>query len=209
MRKPLTIAVSSCALSLLACGPAGDADSPNRTPLAEKWFTRAQASYKTGDFEDAAQAAQSALEASPTDTEIRLLAARLSLARLDFGKAAKLTEGLTKPDALAIRGRAHWYAGNVEAAADALEGLLRDPAVKDPWARQIATLARSGGTNRKPFHVDGAMVAAVEMPEAGPAMVVPCELNGEHILALVATATSEVVIDSASRKEPAWVTLKF
>lgn len=209
---PLAASASALLLGLgftTGCGPSGDANSPNRTPLAEKWFTRATASYKSGDFEDASQAAQSALDASPSDPEVRLLSARLALARLDFGKAAKLTEGMTSTEALALRGRAHWYAGDVEAAADALEALLRDPAVKDPWARQIATLARSGGTNRKPFTVDGGMVAAIEMPEAGPWMIVPCELNGEHILALVATASSEVVIDSNSRKDPAWVSLRF
>lgn len=216
MLKPSASVLAATAFAALAavpnlvgCGPAGDAESPNRTPLAEKWFTRATAAYRTGDFDDAAQAAQSALEASPTDPDIRLLSARLSLARLDFGKAAKLTEGLASADALSLRGRALWYSGDVEAAADSLETLLRDPSVKDPWARQIATLARAGGTSRKPFNVDGGLVAAVEMPEAGPAMVVPCELNGEHILALIATATSEVVIDSNSRKDPAWVTLRF
>jgi hypothetical protein len=207
MRKLTLLFLAPAAL--LGCGPGGGANSPNRTPLAEKWFTRAQASYHNGDFDDASQAARSAFDASPSDPEIRLLSARLALASLDYGKAAKLTEGMDSAEALALRGRAHWYAGDVEAAADALETLLRDPAVKDPWARQIATLARSGGTSRKPFTVDGGLVAAVEMPEAGPAMVVPCELNGEHILALVATATSEVVIDSNSRKEPAWVTLRF
>ncbi|MFO0669553.1 MAG: hypothetical protein U0235_08005 [Polyangiaceae bacterium] len=205
----LAAPLSLSALFTIACGPAGDAESPNRAPLADKWLTRAQASYKSGDFEDASQAAESALGAAPSDPDIRLLAARLALAKMEWGKAAKLTEGMTTADALSVRGRAHWYAGDVEAAADALEALLRDPAVKDPWARQIATLARTGGTSRKPFAVEGGLVAAVEMPPAGPAMVVPCELNGEHILALVATASSEVVIDSNSRKDPAWVTLRF
>ena len=209
MHKLLVLASAVAPLFIAACGPSGDAESPNRTPLAEKWFVRATGSYKTGDFDDAAQSAQSALEAAPSDPDIRLLNARLALARLDYGKAAKLTEGMTTSEAHAIRGRAHWYSGNVEAAADALEALLRDPSVKDPWARQIATLARSGGTSRKPFNVEGGMVAAIEMPEAGPAMVVPCELNGEHILALVATASSEVIIDSNSRKDPAWVSLRF
>jgi hypothetical protein len=39
--------------------------------------------------------------------------------------------------------------------------------------------------------------------------VVPCELDGERILALVATGTSEVLVDSNSRKDPAWVSLRF
>src|SRR4029453_80444 len=35
------------------------------------------------------------------------------------------------------------------------------------------------------------------------------ELDGENILALVATNFGELMIDSASRKEPAWVNLRF
>src|SRR5262245_26281850 len=82
----------ACLFLLSACGPGSGANSPNRTPLAEKWFTRAQASYHNGDFDDASQAARSAFDASPSDPEIRLLSARLALASLDYGKAAKLTE---------------------------------------------------------------------------------------------------------------------
>jgi hypothetical protein len=47
------------------------------------------------------------------------------------------------------------------------------------------------------------------MPQDGPAQIVPCELEGEEILALVATASAEVVIDSATRRDSAWVNLKF
>jgi hypothetical protein len=47
------------------------------------------------------------------------------------------------------------------------------------------------------------------MPQAGPALVVPCEIEGEQVLALVATGSSELIVDSASRKEPAWVNLRF
>ena len=47
------------------------------------------------------------------------------------------------------------------------------------------------------------------MPRAGPALIVPCELEGERILALVATATAEVIVDSSTRHEPAWVNLSF
>jgi hypothetical protein len=39
--------------------------------------------------------------------------------------------------------------------------------------------------------------------------VVPCELDGERILALVATGSSELLLDSNSRREPAWVSLRF
>ena len=43
----------------------------------------------------------------------------------------------------------------------------------------------------------------------GAANVVPCELDGERILALVATGSSELLLDSNSRREPAWVSLRF
>ena len=120
----------------------------------------------------------------------------------------KLTEGMTGSDAKGLRGRAYWYAGDIEKAADELEEMLRDPAVKDNWAKEVAKLARRG-QGRHPFAIEGALVASVEMPQAGPALVVPCELEGERILALVATAMGELMIDSSTRKEPAWVNLRF
>ena len=57
--------------------------------------------------------------------------------------------------------------------------------------------------------------ASIEMPRQldrvplGAANVVPCELDGERILALVATGSSEVLVDSNSRHEPSWVDLRF
>jgi hypothetical protein len=92
--------------------------------------------------------------------------------------------------------------------------MLADPTVKDTWAREVAGLARRGA-GRHPFEMDGGIVGAVEMPRAldrislGAANVVPCELDGERILALVATGSSEVLLDSNSRHEAAWVNLRF
>jgi hypothetical protein len=63
--------------------------------------------------------------------------------------------------------------------------------------------------------MEGGLVASVDMPRAldrvplGAANVVPCELDGERILALVATGSSEVLLDVNSRREPAWVSLRF
>jgi len=195
------------AASAAACG-GPDANTSGRAPVAEKWFSRAKAAYRGGDLEDASTAIDGALKAAPKDAETRLLGARIALARLDYAEALKLTEGLTDTEARGIRGRAFWYAGDIDRAADELEDMLRDPVVKDNWARDVAKLARRG-QGRHPFAIDGALVAAVEMPQAGPALVVPCELEGERILAVVATAMGELMIDSASRKEPAWVNLRF
>jgi hypothetical protein len=63
--------------------------------------------------------------------------------------------------------------------------------------------------------MDGGLVASIEMPRAlekvslGAASVVPCELDGERVLALIATGSSEVLIDSTSRREASWVSLRF
>src|SRR5205085_4384296 len=86
--------------------------------------------------------------------------------------------------------------------------MLKDPSVKDNSARDVAKLARRGH-GRHPFAIEGGLVAAVEMPQAGPALIVPCELEGERVLAIVATNMGELMIDSSSRKEPAWVNLRF
>jgi hypothetical protein len=196
------------AAAVVACGPSSDSETAGRTPLAEKWLVRADASYKSGDFDDAQSSASAALDVSPSDPTIRILNAKLALSHLDWPRALKLTEGLQTTDAHSIRGRAHWYAGEIDEAADELEAEVSDPQVKDPWAHQVANLARRG-SGRHPFAMEGSLVADVEMPPAGAALVVPCELEGERILAVVATASGEVILDSNVRRDPAWVNLSF
>lgn len=217
-------------LVLAACG-GPDPNTSGRSPDAEKWLARAKLSYRSGDADDASQAIDGALKAAPKDQEARLLAARIALARLDYAEAVRLTEGFspagpggrdapggrgappgeanpTITEARGIRGRALWYSGDIERAADELEDMLRDPSVKDTWARDVAKLARRG-QGRHPFAIEGGVVAAVEMPQAGPALVVPLELDGERVLGLIATNFGELMIDATSRKEPAWVNLRF
>ncbi len=202
------------AVAPLACGASVGSQGPARPPVANQWLERARTSYQNADFDDARDASRHALDAAPNDGDIRELAARVALARLDFTEALRLTEGLTSTAAHGIRGRAHWFSGDLEQAADDLEAMLADPAVKDEWARGVAELARRG-SGRHPFEMDGSLVGVVEMPRAldrvslGAANVVPCELDGERILALVATGSSEVLIDANSRHEPAWVSLRF
>ena len=208
MRRLAFITALSALTALAACGDGPDANTPGRTQLADKWLNRAKQSYRNGDAEDASVAIDGALKAAPKDREARVLASRIALAKLEFDEAIKLTEGLQGSDVKGVRGRAFWYAGDIERAADELEDMLKDPTVKDPWARDVAKLARRGH-GRHPFSIDG-VVAAVEMPGGGgPALVVPCELDGERILALVATNFGEMMIDSSTRKEPAWVNLRF
>lgn len=189
----------------VACGPSNGANGPERTPVAEKWFTRAKQSYTAGDIDDAKSSIDAALAAAPKDADVRVMKARIALARLEYAEVLRVTEGLQSTDAHQLRGRAYWYQGDLEPAADELEAMLKDPQVRDPWAKEVSKLARRG-TGRHPFAIEGGLVAAVDMPRAGPALVVPCELDGERILALVATAMGEVVVD---RKESSWVSLRF
>jgi hypothetical protein len=188
--------------------------APNRSPLATQWLDRTKTSYRAGDFDDAREAATHALAAAPNDAEAREIAARVALVRLDYPEVIRLTEGLDSSAARGLRGRAFWFSGDVEHAADELEAQLSDPQVKDSWAQEVAGLARRG-VGRHPFEMDGGLVAAIEMPQAidrvplGAANVVPCELDGEPILALVGTGSSELLLDSNSRREPAWVSLRF
>jgi len=198
----------------MACGPSIGGGAPARAPLATQWFERAKVGYRNADFEDAGDAIKRALAAAPTDAEIRELAGRIALVRLDFPEALKQTEGLDSTEAHGIRGRAFWFSGDLEHAADELEAMLADPKVKDAWAHDVAGLARRGA-GRHPFEMEGRSVGAIEMPRGldrvslGAANVVPCELDGERILALVATGSSEVLVDANSRHDPAWVDMRF
>jgi len=209
--SPLSAVAAALAFAfaplLVSCGPT--TLEPEWPPLSKKWFDRAQASYHQVDFEDAEIAIESALRVEPKREEIRLLAARVALADLDYDRAIRSVEGIDSRDARAIRGRAFWYAGQVDRAADELEELVADPEVRDPWATEVAKLARRG-VGRKPFHITGGILAATEMPLVGPSsFVVPFELDGEPVLGLIATGTAEVMIDSGGGRQASWVSLRF
>ena len=184
-----------CALlGAAACG--GVQAQPTWPPHAQEWFERGEASYRTGDLEDARLAADNAVRLVPNEEKVRLLVARIALADLDFAAAIKALEGMPSSEAAGLRGRALWYSGELERAADELERLIADPQVRDPWAVEVAKLARRGA-GRKPFEISGGMLAVTEMPRVqGSAMVVPLEVDGEPALAMLATSNAEVVIDA-------------
>src|SRR4051812_15019905 len=203
--RPALALLVALAAGCAAAGP-GEAEGP---PLAKKWFDRADNSFKTGDVEDAETAVESALHADAHRPEIRLLAARIALSKLEYAKVATLLKGVEGTEASSIRGRALWYAGDVEQAADELERLVADPEVHDPWATDIAKLSRRG-IGRKPFAMTGGMVAVTEMPRVGTAaLIVPLEISGEPALGLIATGTAEVVLDASRGTEPTWVSMRF
>jgi hypothetical protein len=191
----------------VGCGPGEKgADWP---PLAKKWYDRAAASFRHVDIDDADAAIRNAIKVEPERPEVRLLAGRIALARLEFDEAVELLKGLDSTEARAARGRALWYGGRIAEAADELEALLADPEVRDPWAAEVVKLARRGA-GRQPFQVSGGLLGVSEMPAvgAGAALIVPLELNGDPVLGLVATGTPEVMIDSGG-SGPSWVSLRF
>lgn len=194
---------------LLALGCAGNQGQPKWPADAQKWFDRADYSFQSGDMDDAQHASERALKLLPDEPEVRLMAARIALAQLDFERSVELAKDLPGGEAAAVRGRAHWYLGQLEKAADELELAVADPEVRDPWAEQVARLARTG-RGRRPFELSGGLLAVTEMPRVGnTAMVVPIELNGEPTLAVVATDMAEAVIDSRQDGEGAWVSVRF
>ncbi|WP_050433930.1 tetratricopeptide repeat protein [Chondromyces crocatus] len=196
---------------LLAACSGAVGQGATRPQAADKWYQRAQQEYLSADVDNARDAVAKALAIVPADKEVRLLAGRIALARLDFAETLRLLKGIEGSEAAGLRGRAHWYKGDLEAAADELEAMLDDPDVVDDWAKSIAKLARRGA-GRTPFSLSSALLAPVEMPHVSPYapfFVVPVEIDGESALAMISTGTGEVVLDSATRPEPSWVSLRF
>lgn len=209
-RRRGTVAVLFAAAILAGCSGASSPDN-SRPPTAESWYRRAQREFKEGDFAHAHDSAQSALAIVPADADVKTLAGEIALTKLDYDEVLRLLKGVKSTNAARLRGRALWYKGDLEAAADELETMLTDPEVKDDWAKATSKLARRGA-GRVPFTLKGPMVTAVEMVHASPAtpfFVVPVEVDGESALAMVATGTAEVVLDSSTRPEPSWVSLRF
>jgi len=198
---------------LSGCVPGPHNPEAERPERAQKWYLRAVSELRAADVDGARDSVRHALDLVPEDPGVRLVAARVALARLEQDEVLRLLRGVKGSAAAALRGRAAWYKGDLERAADELEALLADPEVDDPWAQAIVKLARTGA-GRKPFELsttDGRL-AAVQLVRVAPGVplyVVPLEIDGEEALALVATGTAEVMVDSATRHEPSWVSLRF
>ncbi len=200
------------ALALFATAGCSGAATPDSScsETADKWYRRAAQDYQIADIEEARDSVQKATALCPDD-KTRILAARIALARLDYAETLRLLKDTPSSEAAGLRGRALWYKGELDGAADQLEQLLNDPDVKDDWAKSIAKLARRGA-GRTPFTISGGLLAPVEMvrvSQVAPFFVVPVEIDGESALAMVSTGTAEVVVDSSTRQEPSWVSLRF
>jgi hypothetical protein len=199
-------------LWMLGCPAAANSPSSQRSPKAQKWFERASAEFASAQIDTAHDSVRHALDIVPEDDEVRVLGARIALARLEHDEVLRLLEGVESSAAGALRGRAYWYKGEIERTARELDRLLDDPDVNDPWAKAISKLAHRG-EGRKPFDItttEGRLESVQMAKVAGvPLFVVPIEIDGEKALSLVSTGTAEVMLDSSTRREPSWVSLRF
>lgn len=210
--SPLRLAAAVILAASLSAGCSG-ASSPDssRPEKAETWYRRAQREYREADFAEARDSVTKALAIVPEDPDVRILAGEVALASLEYSEVLRLLKGVPGTEAARLRGRALWYKGELDAAADELEAMLNDPEVKDEWAKATSKLARRGA-GRTPFEIKGGLLGAVEMVVVSPVapyFVVPVEIDGESALAMIATGSGEVVVDSATRPEPSWVSLRF
>jgi hypothetical protein len=207
--RPTALVLAAAAL-LAGCSGAASPDN-GRPADAEKWYRRAQTDFTQADFEEAHDSIAKASQLVPEDQEVKTLAARIALASLNYAEVLRLLKGVRTSEAAGLRGRALWYKGELEAAADELDVMLNDPEVKDDWAKSISKLARRGA-GRTPFVLSGGMLAALEMVHVSPVapyFIIPIEIDGESALAMLATGSAEVVLDSATRPEPSWVSLRL
>lgn len=198
------------ALGAVACGGARS-PGDDRPADAEKWYRRAQQDMNIARIDEANDSVRKSLAIVPQDLEVRVLAARIALARLEYAEVLRLLKDVEGTDARGLRGRALWYKGELDGAADELEAMLNDPEVRDEWAKSIAKLARRGA-GRTPFRISGGLLAPVELAHVSPIapyFVAPIEIDGEQALALVSTGVAECVLDSATRPEPSWVGIRF
>ena len=204
------IALAAAAL-LAGCGTGAASPDNGRPADAEKWYRRAQTDFTEADFAEAHDSIAKASQLVPEDVEVKVLAAKIALSSLDYAEVLRLLKGVRTSEAAGLRGRAYWYKGELEAAADELDAMLNDPEVKDEWAKSISKLARRGA-GRTPFVLSGGMLAVLEMVHVSPVapyFVIPIEIDGESALAMLATGSAEVVLDSATRPEPSWVSLRL
>jgi hypothetical protein len=220
----LALLVVPCALAaplLTGCPgePTTAASMKPRQPLTEiakKWLKRASESYRAGDLADADDSVKKGLDIAKKENlderELRLIAGRIDLAKLDFKQAAIDLADVPGSEGAGLRARAYWYDGDLAHTTEELTRALEDPEYKDPWAKPVRDLAGSQGAGRKPFTMadGGARLLEVKMPrDLYPALMVPCEIDGQSVLALIDTGIPEVVLDKATHTNPAWVSIKF
>jgi hypothetical protein len=203
-------AAAVVAVLSVACTPEGP-KAPVRDQAAEQFFRRASVDFDQARIDEAQDAIGRALAIAPNDAELQKLGGRIALARLEFDESLRLLHNVPGSEAHGLRGRAHWFRGELGSAAQELEAMLNDPSVVDDWARAVAPLARAG-EGRTPYALGGDPRAVLDMAHvslSAPYLVVPVEVDGEDALALIATNVEDVQIDAATHPQASWISLRF
>ena len=174
--------VIAAVAATVGCGPAVTNSSPAWPDSAKKWFDRANTSYRTADIDDAEVSVGNALRVLPDEPEVRVLAARIALARLNYDRAiaAPVRGGLdgreldSRPCLLVLR------------ADRTSRRRAREVGRRSGGARSVGDRgrqARASGHGSQAVPMSGGMVAVTEMPQvASTSLVVPVEVNGEPAL---------------------------
>ncbi len=196
--------------ALAACNP-GPPKAPERDRAAEQFFRRAAEDFDQARIDEAQDAIERALAIAPNDNELQTLGGRIALAQLQFDESLRLLHNVPGSEAQGLRGRAHWYQGELAPAAQEFEAMLNDPTVRDDWARSVAGLARSG-EGRTPYAMSGDPRAVLDMAQvslSAPYLVVEVEVDGEEGLALIATNVEDILVESNTHPQPSWASLRF
>lgn len=214
--RSLTLALVVVLPALLGtgCPPAENPsnEQPCNEAIAKKWMKRAADDYRTGDLEDATDSAQAGIKSCPESDDLRILAARISLARLDFKGAVAALENVQGSEAASLRARSYWYSDDLPHTAEELSNALEDPDFKDPWAKPVRELSGTQGTGRHPFKLKegAARLVDIKMPrDLGYQLMVPVEIDGQATTALAVTGVPEVILDSKNATTPRWVSIRF
>ena len=103
-------------------------------------------------------------------------------------RGASLLKGVRSTDAARMRGRALWYKGDLKGAADELETMLADPAVKTTGPRKSPSwLVTAQAVRLSPSRGRCWPPSRWFMWPSAPYFVVPVEIDGESVLAEIAT----------------------
>jgi hypothetical protein len=189
------------ALALLVAGCGAAPPSAERPPGdAERWTREAAEAWASLDPERAARLADRALQLGASD-DAREIAARSLLALGRPERAARALEGTSDPVLLRLRARAQMALDRYADAVDSFEAARRHQARSEPddaWTEAALAAARAARDAERPYAVEGAERAELELVEA-PLPLVRVRVDTREVLALIGTGADFVLVDPAVR----------
>ena len=195
----------SLLLLLAGCGGAGAAapTGPSGSPdavSAEQRAEEARTLLVEGRLDEAHATAMQALAADSEQSVAREVAARVLLARGEMRETVELLSDARRPRLVRLRARAKARLDDYAGVASDLRSVEeREPA--DGWAEAMLPVAREA-PSEPVFAMAGPERAAVSMDARAPVPVIPIEVSGREVKALVATSADVTVLDDQVRATP-------